>query len=83
MNSIPLLFRNEINKAVFISDRRWNVELKSGIILKLAENNILDSFKNYDKFYNNVPNQELRDIEMIDLRIPKQIILRFKEQKND
>ena len=83
LNSIPLLFRNEIDKAIFVGNRRWNVELNSGIILKLSESNILDSLKNYDKFYKNVPNQELRNIEMIDLRIPKQIILRFKEQKND
>ena len=81
LNSLPLLFRNEIKKAVFINNRRWDVKLKNGINIKLAENNIFDSFNNYDKFYKNVSNQELTEIEMIDLRIPKQIVLKFKAIK--
>ena len=76
-----MLFRNKIKKAIFVNNRRWDVKLKNGINLKLAENNILDSFNNYDKFYKNVSNQELTEIEMIDLRIPKQIILKFKAIK--
>lgn len=83
INSLPLLFLNEIKKAIYISNRRWDVRLKNGIRLKLAENNILDSFNNYDKFNKNVSNQELKEIEMIDLRIPKQVILKFKVKKND
>jgi len=81
LNSLPLLFRNEIKKAIFINNRRWDVKLRNGIHIKLAENNIFDSFNNYDKFYKNVSNQELTEIEMIDLRIPKQIILKFKAIK--
>ena len=81
LNSLPLLFRNEIKKAIFINNRRWDVRLRNGINIKLSENNILDSFNNYDKFYKNVSNQELTEIEMIDLRIPKQIILKFKAIK--
>ena len=81
LNSLPLLFRNEIKKAIFINNRRWDVRLRNGINIKLSENNILDSFNNYDKFYKNVSNQELTEIEMIDLRIPKQIILKFKATK--
>ena len=81
LNSLPLLFRNEIKKAIFINNRRWDVKLRNGINIKLAENNIIDSFNNYDKFYKNVSNQELTEIEMIDLRIPKQIVLKFKAIK--
>ena len=80
-NSLPLLFRNEIIKAFFVNNRRWDVELRNGINIKLPENNILDSFNNYDKFYKNVSNQELAEIEMIDLRIPKQIVIKFKTIK--
>ena len=36
INSIPLLFQNEIKKAIFISNRRWDIKLKNGINLKLA-----------------------------------------------
>ena len=81
LNSLPLLLQNEIKKAIYINNRRWDVKLKNGINIKLSENNILDSFNNYDKFYKNVSNQELTEIEMIDLRIPKQIILKFKAIK--
>ena len=81
LNSLPLLSRNEVKKAIFINNRRWDVKLRNGINIKLSENNILDSFNNYDKFYKNVSNQELTEIEMIDLRIPKQIILKFKAIK--
>jgi len=81
INSLPLLVRNEIKKAVFINNRRWDIKLRNGIKIKLSENNILDSYNNYDKFYKNVSNQELAEIEMIDLRIPKQIILKFKAIK--
>jgi len=81
LNSLPLLFRNEINKAIFINNRRWDVQLRNGINIKLAENNIFDSFNNYDKFYKKVSNQELTKIEMIDLRLPKKLILKFKAIK--
>ena len=81
LNSLPLLLRNEIKKAIFINNRRWDVMLRNGINIKLSENNILDSFNNYDKFYKNVSNQELTEIEMIDLRLSKQIILKFKAIK--
>ena len=83
INSLPFLFRNQIKKAIFISNRRWDIKLKNGINLKLAENKILDSFNNYDKFYKIMSNQELREIEVIDLRVPKQIIIKFKVQNND
>ena len=78
INSLPLLFQNKIKKAIFINNRRWDVKLRNGINIKFSENNILDSFNNYDKFYKNVSNQELTEIEMIDLRISKQIIFKFK-----
>jgi cell division protein FtsQ len=78
---LPLTLRNEIKKAIYINNRRWDVKLRNGINIKLSEKNILDSFNNYDKFYKNVSSQELAEIEMIDLRIPKQIIIKFKAIK--
>ena len=81
LNSLPLLLQNEIKKAIYINNRRWDVKLRNGINIKLSENNVLDSFNNYDKFYKNVSNQELAEIEMIDLRLPKQIIFKFKAIK--
>jgi cell division septal protein FtsQ len=78
---LPLTLRNAIKKAIYINTRRRDVKLRNGINIKLSEKNILDSFNNYDKFYKNVSSQELAEIEMIDLRIPKQIIIKFKAIK--
>jgi cell division septal protein FtsQ len=83
LNSLPLLFQNEIKKAIFINNRRWDIILRNGINLKLAENNILDSFNNYDKFYKSISNQDLREIEVIDLRVPKKVIIKFIVKNND
>ena len=49
----------------------------------MAENNILDSFNNYDKFYKSISNQDLREIEVIDLRVPKKVIIKFIVKNND
>ena len=51
--------------------------------MKLRENKVLESFDNYDKIYMNLSSQELQEIELIDLRLAKKVILRFKELKND
>ena len=83
LKSIPLFFKNEIEEAIFINNRRWDVKLKNGIKLKLRENKVLESFDNYDKIYMNLSSKELQEIELIDLRLAKKAILRFKEFKND
>ena len=57
--------------------------MSNGIILKLAENNILKSFENYEKIYTNLSFQELQEIESIDLRIQKQAIIKLKDSIND
>ena len=82
LNSMPL-FLSQIREAIFINNRRWNLKLKNGISLKLAESNIVDSINKYIKFHANVSDQELREIALIDLRVPQKIILQFKEQKDD
>ena len=81
--SIPSFFKNEIEEAIFINNRRWDVKLKNGIKLKLRENKVLESFDNYDKIYMNLSSQEFQEIDLIDLRLAKKAILRFKELQND
>ena len=83
LESVPLLFKKEILEAIFVNNRRWNIKLTNGIILKLAENNILKSFENYEKIYTNLSFQELQEIESIDLRILKQAIIKLKDSIND
>ena len=83
LDYISLLLINEIEEAVFINNRRWDIKLKNGINLRLSENNISSSLTNFEIIYKNVSNRELLEIESIDLRIPKQAILKFKEKKDD
>ena len=52
--------------------------MKNGINVKLAENNISESLKNYYKIYQNISEEDLIEIKLIDLRIPNKGILRFK-----
>ena len=74
---MPILFKDQIQEATFVKNRRWDVNLKNGIKLKLGENNILKSFENYNKIYKSISNQELEEIELIDLRMPKKAIIKF------
>ena len=62
-----------------INQRRWDLELKNSILLKLPENNIKEALENYIKIYINFSNEELIEIESIDLRMKKKIILKYKE----
>ena len=57
--------------------------MKNGLNLKLAENNISESIKNYIKIYKKISNDELQNIESIDLRITNKAIIKFIEKKND
>ena len=66
-----------IDKAIFINNRRWNVLLKNGILLKLPESNIIESLNKYEKIYLNFSNRELNDIESIDLRIFQKAIIKY------
>ena len=56
-----------------------DLELKNSILLKLPENNIKEALENYKKIYINFSNEELIEIESIDLRMKKKIILKYKE----
>ena len=75
---IPVHLKNEVKEAIYINFRRWDIKLRNGIYLKLSENNILESFIKYDKIYKNISASELKEIKSIDLRIPKQAIIKFK-----
>ena len=83
LNLIPKNLLRKIEKAEYINSRRWNIYLKNGLILKLPETNITDSFNNYKEIYNKISNDELQKIESIDLRMPNKAILKFVDTKND
>ena len=72
-----------IKTATFIENRRWNIKLKNNIVLKLPEINIKRAIENYKKIYSNLSNKDLKDIEIIDLRIPNQAIIKYRNTEND
>ena len=79
IDSFPDDFIQYVDKAFLINQRRWDLELKNSILLKLPENNIKEALENYIKIYINFSNEELIEIESIDLRMKKKIILKYKE----
>jgi len=79
LESTPFLIKDEIEEAIFVNTRRWDIKLKNGIYLKLAEKNLSYSFENYATIYENLSNTELQKIESIDLRLPKKAVIKFKK----
>ena len=79
IDSFPDDFQQYVDKAFLINQRRWDLELKNSILLKLPENNIKEALENYKKIYISFSNEELIEIESIDLRMKKKIILKYKE----
>ena len=63
---------NDIKNFYFFSSKRWDLELKNNIIIKLSKNYIEDSLDLVVEFLNN---QNFEDIKIIDTRIKDQIIL--------
>ncbi len=72
-----------IESVKFIENRRWNIKLKNNIIIKLPEGKLDEAMKNYKKIYSNLSNKDLKDIEIIDLRIPNQAIIKYRNAVND
>ena len=72
-----------IQSLIFVENRRWNIRLKNKITLKLPEKNLEEAIKNYKKIYSNLSNKDLKDIEIIDLRIPNQAIIKYRNAVND
>ena len=63
---------DQIKNFYFFSSKRWDLELKNNVIIKLSRNNTKESLELALEFLNN---NELRDIKIIDARINNQIIL--------
>ena len=63
---------NDIKNFYFFSSKRWDLELKNNVIIKLSKNYIEDSLDLVVEFLND---QNFEDIKIIDTRIKDQIIL--------
>ena len=73
-------FKKNVDSAMFIESRRWNLKLNNQILLKLPHDNIRDAIKKYIMIYDNFSNKDLKDIESIDLRILNQAIIKYRNQ---
>ena len=63
---------DEIKNLYFFSSKRWDLELKNNIIIKLSKNNTKESFELIFEFLHE---DKFKDIKIIDARINNQIIL--------
>ena len=70
-------FRSQILSAIFIKNRRWNIQLDNLIILLLPEDNIKDALLRYKKIYDNFSNKDLKDVKTIDLRFKHRAIIKY------
>ena len=77
LKDLSELIKEDIISAEFIKNRRWNLVLKNSIVLKLPEENILDSLEKYKEIYKNLSNKDLKYIKSIDLRIKNQAIIKY------
>ena len=62
----------EIESLYFFLSKRWDLKLRSNIIIKLPNDNVKESLKLASEFLHN---NEFKDIKIIDARIKNQIIL--------
>ena len=83
ISNIDQDIKEMIQSLIFVENRRWNIRLKNKITLKLPEKNLEDALENYKKIYSNLSNKDLKDIEIIDLRIPNQAIIKYRNTVND
>ena len=64
---------NNIKNFFYFKSKRWDIETKDGLIIKLPINQTKKSFDILLKLYEN--NYDLKDVSIIDLRQNNQIIL--------
>ena len=63
---------DEIKNLYFYQSKRWDIELKNNIILKLSENQTKESL---NIVFNFLKNNNLKNIDIVDLRVKNQIII--------
>ena len=62
----------EIKNLYYFKSKRWDIETKDGLLIKLPKENLVKSF---ELFINILNNKDLQNMNIIDLRQNNQIIL--------
>ena len=70
-----------IYSAHWVGERRWDIRLLDGTLIKMPENNIYNAWQNLTKIYNNNP--EVKNLKTIDLRIENKIYLEYQNKKTE
>ena len=63
----------QVNNFYFYPSKRWDLELKNGILIKLSNLNIIESL---NKSFEFLKDEKFSDIKIIDARIKNQIIIK-------
>ena len=79
VKNIPHSIKSMIREVEFIGKRRWNIVLKNNILIKLPEFNLNIALEFFNELYNSMSDKEKLEVEIIDLRIFKKAIIKFKE----
>lgn len=75
LKSYPVIYK-QLTGLVFVSERRWNLQLNGATLIKLPEKNVEESLKRMMKIIESKKIQ-LIDIEVMDLRIDQQYIIKL------
>lgn len=75
LSSNPALF-SKIKSGLRIGKRRWNLELDSGVIVKMPEKDVIDAWYKLDKLIS-IPGSEI-NLRIIDLRNEDKVFLEEK-----
>tara|TARA_Y100001970_G_C14070880_1_gene769360 strand:+ start:122 stop:895 length:774 start_codon:yes stop_codon:yes gene_type:complete len=78
LNKNKFLFEEKIKNANYIGERRWNLILDNGILLKLSEKNPETSLQNYFKLRKTLNKNEMNSIKAIDLIDFQKAIIQFR-----
>ena len=70
--SKSLIKLKDVNKFHFFKSKRWDLEFKNGILIKLPVSNTVEALNNFSKL---VDLKQFNNTKIFDLRINKQIIV--------
>lgn len=75
--AIDSVLSQQVYSATWVGNRRWDIRLDNGLLIKLPENNIAGAWNNLIKIYN-LPGS-LDGIKVIDLRIAEKVYLQYED----
>jgi cell division protein FtsQ len=75
--AIDSVLSQQVYSATWVGNRRWDIRLDNGLLIKLPENNIAGAWHNLIKIYE-LPGS-LDGIRVIDLRIAEKVYLQYED----